>query len=107
MQRIIMKKIEITEHARQRLIERMPEVREDQHAKLVKNARYYGKTACIIAKESPEFAEALFKRFRADNSTQIRVYQNCVFIFFGTNHHARKLKTVVNIPKHILALQGT
>ena len=63
MQRVIMKKIEITEHARQRLIERMPEVKEEQHAKLVKNARYYGKTACIIAKESPEFAKALFKLF--------------------------------------------
>ena len=107
MNHINMKKIEITEHARQRLMERLPEVNVNQYSQVVQYARYKGKTEYDLKKENPKFASALLRRFRKDNSTEIRVYKNCVFIFFGTKHHARRLKTVVNIPQHILALQST
>lgn len=107
MGHIKMKKIEITEHARQRLMERMPEVDSSQYAQVVQCARYKGKTASQLKKENPQFAKALMKRFYKDNSTEIRVYRNHVFIFFGSHGHSRRLKTVVDIPKHILSLCAT
>jgi hypothetical protein len=102
-----MKKIEITEHARQRLMERMPEVHSSQYTQVVQYARYKGKTEDQLKKENPAFAKALMKRFYKDNSTVIRVYRNHVFVFFGSSGHSRKLKTVVDIPKHILSLCAT
>ena len=107
MKNMNMKKIEITEHARQRLMERMPEINIKQYNQIVQCARYKGKTEYDLRKENPIFANALLKRFRRDNSTEIRVYKDHVFVFFGNNRHARTLKTVVNIPPHILALQNT
>ena len=102
-----MKKIEITAHARQRLSERMPEIQSRDYERVVQSARYRGKTKYDLQKENPEFAQAVFRRFSKNNSTEIRVYRDHVFIFCGNKGHSRTLRTVVNIPQYILALQNT
>ena len=107
MNNIRMKKIEITAHARQRLLERMPEIQPADYNRIAKEARYNGKTQSILLKENPVFAKEVFKRFYANNSTQVRVYKDHVFIFCGNKGHSRTLRTVVDIPQYILALQNT
>ena len=107
MNGMIMKKIEITAHAKQRLLERMPEIQPADFNRIAKEARYNGKTYQALLKENPKFAKAVFKRFYANNSTEVRVYKNCVFIFCGNKGHSRTLRTVVNIPRYILNLQNT
>ena len=78
-----MKKIEITAHARQRLSERMPEIQPRDYDKVVQSARYKGKTKHDLLKENPKFAQAVFKRFQKNHSTEVRVYKDHVFIFCG------------------------
>lgn len=101
------KKIEITAHAKLRLAERMPEIQSRDYNRVAQSARYYGQTKHELLQKSPKFAYELFKRFRKNNSTEIRVYKDHVFIFCGTKGHSRTLRTVVDIPKNILALQNT
>ena len=107
MKHMQMKKIEITAHARQRLLERMPEIQPRDYERVVQSARYNGKTKHDLLKENPKFAQEVFKRFRKNNSTEVRVYKNHVFIFCGNKGHSRTLRTVVDIPQYILALQNT
>ena len=107
MTHINRKKIEITNHARQRLSERMPEIQPRDYEKVVQSARYNGKTKHDLLKENPRFAQEVFKRFHKNNSTEVRVYKDHVFIFCGNKGHSRTLRTVVNIPQYILALQNT
>ena len=107
MQHIQMKKIEITAHAKQRLLERMPEINPKDYDRVVQSARYKGKTRHDLFKENPKFAHEVFKRFHKNNSTEVRVYKDRVFVFCGNKGHSRTLRTVVNIPQYILALQNT
>ena len=107
MKNINMKKIEITAHARQRLSERMPDIQPRDYERMVQSARYKGKTKYDLLKDNPKFAQEVFKRFRKNNSTEVRVYKDHVFIFCGNKGHSRTLRTVVNIPQYILALQNT
>jgi hypothetical protein len=106
MNNIKMKKIEVTFHAKQRFGERMPDVQPKDYEKVAQLARYKGKTKHDLLKENPKFAKEVFKRFGANNSTEIRVYRDHVFIFCGNKGHSRTLRTVVNIPQYILALQN-
>lgn len=101
-----MKKIEITAHAKQRLAERMPEIQPRDYERMVQAARYKGLTRYELFKENPKFAQEVFKRFRKNNSTEVRVYKDHVFIFCGNKGHSRTLRTVVDIPQYILALQN-
>ena len=107
MQNIKMKKIEITAHAKQRLLERMPEIQPRDYERVAQSARYKGKTKYDLLKENPKFAQEVFRRFHKNNSTEVRVYKNRVFIFCGNKGHSRTLRTVVNIPQYILELQNT
>ena len=107
MKQMQRKKIEITTHAKQRLLERMPEVDPRDYDRMVQSARYNGKTEHELFLENPKFAKAVFKRFRQNNSTEVRVYKNHVFIFCGNKGHSRTLRTIVDIPQYILALQNT
>lgn len=90
-------KIKITTHARQRLKERMPEINPSNYNQVVQAARYKGLTRSDLEKNYPRLAKYIKQRFRYNNSTEIRVYKNCVFIFCGDNHHSRSLRTVVDI----------
>ena len=101
-----MKKIEITAHAKQRLLERIPEIPPRDYDRVVQSARYKGKTQHELLQENPKFAREVFKRFRKNNSTEVRVYKDHVFIFCGNKGHSRTLRTVVDIPQCILALQN-
>lgn len=94
---MIRKKIEITAHAKQRLVERMPELKPNNYNAVVSAARYKGETQNSLRKNNPRLAEYISKRFYNDNSTEIRLYKNCVFVFCGNRGHSRTLKTVVNI----------
>lgn len=106
MTQVTMKKIDITMHARQRLSERMPEIQPKDYDKVAQIARYKGKTEHDLYRENPVFAKAVFQRFRQNNSTEVRVYKDRVFIFCGNKGHSRTLRTVVNIPQYILNLQN-
>lgn len=101
------KKIEITTHAKQRLSERMPEIQPRDYDRVVQSARYNGKTKHELYLENPKFAKAVFQRFRQNNSTEVRIYKDHVFIFCGNKGHSRTLRTIVDIPQYILALQNT
>lgn len=107
MQHSQKRKIEITAHAKQRLSERMPDIQPRDYERTAQSARYNGKTRYDLFKENPKFAQAVFKRFGKNNSTEIRVYKDHVFIFCGNKGHSRTLRTVVDIPQYILALQNT
>lgn len=107
MNNIHRKRIEITAHAKQRLAERMPEIQRHDYERVVQSARYNGKTQHDLFKENPKFAQAVFKRFGKNHSTEIRVYKDHVFIFCGNKGHSRTLRTVVDIPQYILNLQNT
>ena len=107
MKHMQMKKIEITAHARQRLSERMPAINPKDYDRIVQSARYRGLTEHELFRDNPKFAKEVFKRFRKNNSTEVRFYKDHIFIFCGNKGHSRTLRTVVNIPKYILALQNT
>ena len=96
-------KIKITKHARQRLQERMPEINSSNYAQVVQTARYKGETEGSLRKTNPKFAKYISQRFYGNKSTEIRVYKNHVFVFFGSKGHSRVLKTVVDIPEKQLA----
>ena len=96
-------KIRITKHARQRLQERMPEIDSSNYAQVVQAARYKGETEGSLKKTNPKFAKYISQRFYGNKSTEIRVYKNHVFVFFGSKGHSRVLKTVVDIPEKQLA----
>ena len=91
------RKISITSHARQRLAERMPDVHRDCYNGLVHTARYSGLTLSDLEKEAPELAVYIAQQFKGDNSTQIRYYRKCVFIFKGNKHKSHTLVTVINL----------
>lgn len=95
-------KIEITAHAKQRLRERMPNIHPNDYAQIVRAARYKGETKSSLWKINPKFAKYICQRFYGNNSTEIRVYKNYVFVFCGNKGHSRTLKTVVDIPERQL-----
>jgi hypothetical protein len=107
MKQMQMRKIEITTHAKQRLSERMPEINPRDYERMVQSARYRGLTEHELFKESPKFAKEVFKRFHKNNSTEVRFYKDHIFIFCGNKGHSRTLRTVVDVPEYILALQNT
>ena len=78
-----MKKVDLTYHAKQRMAERMPDIQQKDYEKIAQSARYKGKTKYDLLKENPKFANAIFQRFKANNSTEVRVYKDHVFIFCG------------------------
>ena len=90
-------KISITEHAKQRLSERVPELRSSDYYGFVSTARYSGATLHDLRYNNPEIASYIAKHFNANNSTQLRHYRNCVFVFSGNSHKAHTLVTVVNL----------
>lgn len=89
-------KIEITYHAKQRLAERVPDIHPSNYSQFVMSARYNGSPISYFY-DKPEILNYLKKYFRSDNSTQLRVYRDCVFVFKGNKGKARTLVTVVNI----------
>ena len=107
MTQMVRKNIEITAHAKQRLAERMPEIQPKDYGRVAQAARYNGLTKYELLKENPKFAHEVFRRFHQNNSTEVRVYKDHVFIFCGNKGHSRTLKTVVDIPQYILNLQNT
>ena len=98
--------VTISFHARQRLRERLPEVDEREYKNFVKRARYDGKSL-----DDPSLPAHIYKfvrkRFHSNNSTKIIIYNNAIFVFCGNKGHARTLRTVVNIPEHILNKKET
>lgn len=91
-------KIVITEHAMERLIERVrtcDNYRSWKH--MVKTARYEGVPLQLMSDEQYSYCEkhGLLKRF--NNSTQIRYLDGFFFIFRGSKGHARTLVTVISM----------
>ena len=89
-------KIEITYHARQRLAERVPDIHPSNYTQFVMSARYNGAPISYF-RDKPEMLEYLKKYFYSDNSTQLRIYHDSVFVFRGNKGKSRTLVTVVNI----------
>jgi hypothetical protein len=86
--------ITITRHAQQRIIERAPHIPQKQHLDFSYNARYKGIPDNHFC---GEFKNWLACAYRQNNSTQIRVYKNYVFVFSGNNHKSRTLVTVIPV----------
>ena len=90
-------KISITQHAKQRLAERVPEIRSCDYNSFVCSARYNGESIAELRWSNPRMANYISSNFDWGNSTKIKFYRNCVFVFSGNSHKAHTLVTVVNL----------
>ena len=90
-------KIQITEHAKKRLSQRVKDVRSCDYNGFVNTARYSGMTLYDLSINKPQIASYIRKKFKTYNSSQIRFYQGCVFLFSGNKGKAHTLVTVVNL----------
>lgn len=97
-------RITITEHAKQRLRERAPQIKKNDYTSFVNAARYRGYTRDYLRSHYPEIEKYVYRRYGLNNSTEIRVYKGYVFIFCGNSHKARTLRTVVNLPADMFVL---
>ena len=88
--------VQITEHAMQRLQERVVSFdgfRSWQH--LVKTARYEGRTEQNMTAE--EYAWCETHLHKLTRSAQIRILNGYLFLFMGNKGHARTLVTVMQV----------
>lgn len=90
-------KIQIYAHAKRRLSERVKYVRSCDYNGFVNTARYSGMTLYDLSIDKPQIASYIRKNFKTDNSSQIRFYKGCVFLFSGNKGKAHTLVTVVNL----------
>lgn len=90
-------KISITSHARQRLSERLPEINSSNYNSFVSAARYNGKSVGQLMWINPQVADYIKSHFKDNNSTKLKFYRDCLFVFSGDSHKARTLVTVVNL----------
>lgn len=97
-------RITITEHAKQRLRERAPQINKNNYSSFVNAARYRGYTRDYLKGRYPDVEKYINERYSANNSTEIRVYKGYVFVFCGNSHKARTLRTVVNLPESMFVL---
>lgn len=94
-------KIIITEHAMDRLIQRVQNCDKYRSWKdLVKRARYRGDTIFTMPQWAYKYCIEHNILRRLDNSSQVRYYDGFFFIFRGQKGHARTLVTVIN-PKDV------
>ena len=94
-------KITITEHAMDRLIQRVQNCDKYRSWKdLVKSARYKGDTIFTMPEWAYKYCIEHNILRRLDNSSQVRYYDGFFFIFRGQKGHARTLVTVIN-PKDV------
>lgn len=90
------KHIEITNHAMERLVERVGSFdgyRSWQH--LAKTARYYGKTESQMNEKEVNYVLHHFNRRGFTNSMAIRFLDGFFYVFRGNSGHARTLVTVI------------
>ena len=73
------RRIVLSKHAVERLIERLPNLDRNQYTVYVSNARYLGKTPCKFPKMTYRYLCSL----KQTKNTIIRVYKGDVFIFRG------------------------
>ena len=88
--------VEITQHAMQRLQERVINYdgyRSWQH--LVQTARYKGKNEFMMT--NSEYAWFTANIHHLSNSAQVRLLDGFAFIFKGNKGHARTLITVIQV----------
>ena len=90
------KQIKITQHAKLRLRERVPEVHPNNYKAFVKSARYTGYTMAMLTEKNPKMAKYVKTHFKEYRSYVLRVKSNNVFVFGGD--HDRTLITVMKIP---------
>lgn len=91
-------KIVITEHAMERLIERVrtcSNYRSWKH--MAKTARYEGIPLQHMSDEQYSYCEKHGLLKRLNNSTQIRYLDGFFFIFKGSKGHARTLITIISM----------
>lgn len=86
-------KIHITQHAKDRLRLRIPELPKHDYTSYVSCARYNGTTMNMTDNE--RLVRFILSNFKADNHTQIRIYDGYAFVFRG--HKSRTLVTVVPV----------
>ncbi len=89
------RKIHITEHAMQRLRERVITHEGFRGWKqFVKKARYYGEVAQDFTYEEIQWFE---NNIQGLNPSHIRLMNGFAFLFMGDNGHARTLVTVIKV----------
>ena len=91
------KKIEITEHAKLRIQERAPHIGSKQRQNWVYSARYKGKSLDEVDESIQRWVNS---RLRTDR-TQLRVFDNYIFVFKGNCKHIRTLVTLYPVPDKI------
>lgn len=91
------KKIEITDHAKRRIQERAPHIDIKQCRQWVYSARYKGNALTDVDESIQRWVDS---RLRNDR-TQLRVFDDYIFVFKGNCKHIRTLVTIYPIPDKI------
>lgn len=84
--------VTVSHHAKQRIDERLDLGRHKNAQEAAQAARYKGIPDTIITGEMKKWLDRAYYK---NNSTKIRIYNNCVFVFGGDSGHARTLITVI------------
>lgn len=95
MKKDIRKRIEITQHAKQRFKERFPDLCIKNLQTIASKARYEGFQDQEFEGEFRRFLESVTHK---DVSTQIRISNGKIFVFKGNSGHCRTLLTLYPVP---------
>lgn len=88
--------IEITEHAKKRLVERVGTYEGFRTWKqLVKHVRYHGTPLYKMSVDEYNYIMMHLDKRKFTNSMKIRLYRGFFYIFRGNAGHARTLITVI------------
>lgn len=96
------KRIIISDHAKQRLEERVPWIESHNYKSFVRAARYNGMGEAQIYKQNPEFGRWFSAHYLKNQvNKEVKLYKDLVFVFHNPSkgRGARILKTVMDVPE--------
>ena len=96
MEKKIRGKVLISKHARERFKERFPELNPKAFQGIASKARYVGHQDINFEGKFRSYLDSVTHK---DNSKQIRVSNNKIFVFGGCDGHCRTLITLYPVPE--------
>ena len=100
MKDVVRKRIIISDHARDRIKERMPNASRHDYIQIAQAARYKGETYNKLKDTNPSLSEFVYRKTKNGNR-HVVVYKNYAFVFCGKENHFNRLVTVFPIPERV------
>lgn len=97
---VVRKRIIISEHACDRIKERMPNASRHDYIQIAQAARYKGQTCNKLKNTNPSLSEFIHRKTKNGNR-HVVVYKDYVFVFCGKENHFNRLVTVFPIPEDV------